>query len=94
LPQIGPRACAILNGGVSGGACQIPHEMAEAFWIIVKRRYNQKLKGTKTSRVMFVNGPNLFVATNLFKGKFVSYSIEGVFKKWISPERESSKRER
>lgn len=50
LPQIGPRACAILNGGVSGGACHIPHEMAEAFWIIVKRRYNQKLKGTKTSR--------------------------------------------
>jgi hypothetical protein len=50
LPQAGRRARAVLNGGASGGACCIPHEMAEAFWNIVKRHYNQALKELATGR--------------------------------------------
>ena len=50
LPQAGPGARAVLNGGASGGACCIPYEMAETFWNIVKRHYNQALKEIATGR--------------------------------------------
>ena len=64
LPQAGPGARAVLNGGASGGACCIPYEMAEAFWNIVKRHYNQALKEVATGRER-PGGIGSFVATNI-----------------------------
>ena len=50
LPQAGPGARAVLNGGASGGACCIPYDMAETFRNIVKRHHNQALKEVATGR--------------------------------------------